>query len=73
MPERGHRAASVQRIVQTGIAAMTTNITEEHHRAFEALTDGGAGNFCLFSCFVSGEPTAAIAAVTVCPPGRGRP
>ena len=51
-----------------------TNITEEHRRAFEALTDSGAGNFCLLSCFVSGEPpTAAIAAVTVCPPSeRGR-
>ena len=71
MPERGHRAASVQRTVQTGIAAMTTNITEEHRRALEALTDGGAGDFCLFSCFVSGEPTAAIAAVTVCPPAEG--
>ena len=24
---------------------MTTNITEDHHRAFEALTTGKAGNF----------------------------
>ena len=47
---------------------MTTNITEDHRRAFEALTSGEAGNFCLFSCFVSGRPAAAIAAVTVCPP-----
>ncbi len=47
---------------------MSTNITEEHRRAFEALTGGEAGSFCLFSCFVSGEPAAAIAAVSLCPP-----
>ncbi len=47
---------------------MSTNITEEHRRAFEALTGGEAGSFCLFSCFVSGEPAAAIAAVSRCPP-----
>ena len=47
---------------------MTTNITEDHRRAFQALTSAEAGNFCLFSCFVSGQPAAAIAAVTVCPP-----
>ena len=51
-------------------AAMATNITEEHRRAFDALTGGEAGNFCLFSCFVSGEPAAAIAAVTRCPPSQ---
>ena len=45
---------------------MTTNITEDHRRAFEALTGGEAGNFCLFSCYCSGRPAAAIAAVTVC-------
>ena len=44
---------------------MTTNITEDHRRAFEALTTGKAGNFCLFSYFLSGRPAAAIAAVTV--------
>ena len=44
---------------------MTTNITEDHRRAFEALTSGEAGNFCMFSCYCSGRP--AIAAVTVCP------
>ena len=49
---------------------MTTNITEEHRRAFDALTGGETGNFCLFSCFVSGEPAAAIAAVTLCPPSK---
>ena len=42
-----------------------TNITEEHRRAFEALTSGRFDNFCLVSCFVDGEATAAIAAVTV--------
>ena len=47
---------------------MTTNITQAHRRAFEALTGDEAGNFCLFSCFVSGRPAAAIAAVTVYPP-----
>ena len=47
---------------------MTTNITEDHRRAFEALTTGKAGNFYLFSCFLSGRPAAAITAVTVCPP-----
>ncbi|MCY4440694.1 MAG: hypothetical protein OXE53_10875 [Deltaproteobacteria bacterium] len=44
-----------------------TNISEEHHRAFEALTSGRFDNFCLVSCFVDGEPTAAIAAVNVSP------
>ena len=47
---------------------MTTNITEDHRRAFEALTGGEAGNFCLFSCYCSVRSAAAIAAVTVCSP-----
>ena len=47
-----------------------TNITEEHRRAFDALTSGRFDNFCLVSCFVDGEATAAIAAVTVSPPLR---
>ena len=66
----------------TEIDAMpqTTNITEEHHRAFEALTSGKFDNFCLFSCTANDHPAAAIAAVTVQPssdgsyrhrPGRG--
>ena len=29
---------------------MSTNITEEHRRAFEALTSGDYDNFALFSC-----------------------
>ena len=36
----------------------STNISEED------------GNFVLCSCFVSGEPAAAIAAVTLCPPSQ---
>ena len=47
-----------------------TNITEDHRRAFEALTSGRFDNFCLVSCFVDGEPTAAIAAVNVTPPAE---
>ena len=47
---------------------MTTNITEDDHRAFEALTSGEAGSFCLFSCYCSGRPAPAIAAVPFCPP-----
>jgi len=42
---------------------MTTNITADHRAAFEALISGGYANFALFSCFVNGEPAAAIAAV----------
>ena len=47
-----------------------TNITEEHRRAFEALTSGTHDNFALFSCFVAGSPAAAIVAVNRCPPAR---
>jgi len=42
---------------------MTTNITAEHRAAFEALASGDYDNFALFSCFVNGEPAAAIVAV----------
>jgi hypothetical protein len=42
---------------------MTTNITKEHRAAFEALISADYGNFALFSCFVDGEPAAAIVAV----------
>ena len=41
---------------------MTTNITADHCAAFEALTSGDYANFALFSCFVNGEPAAAIVA-----------
>ena len=47
---------------------MTTNITEEHRRVFQALTSAPPVRYCLFSCFCNGEPAAALAAVAVCPP-----
>jgi hypothetical protein len=37
-----------------------TNIAPWHRRAFNTLSGAHAGNFALFSCFVNGEPTAAI-------------
>ncbi len=40
-----------------------TNITPEHRASFEALASGDYSNFALFSCFVNGEPAAAIVAV----------
>jgi hypothetical protein len=42
---------------------MTTNITADHRAVFQALTSGDYRNFALFSCFVNGEPAAAIVAV----------
>ena len=42
---------------------MTTTITADHRAAFEALTSGDYADFALFSCFVNGEPAAAIIAV----------
>ena len=47
-----------------------TNITENHRRAFDALTRRRFDNICLVSCFVDGESTAAIATVTVNPPAE---
>jgi hypothetical protein len=44
-------------------AAMTTNITDAHRKAFEPLRDGSYTNFALFSCFVNGQPAAAIVAI----------
>lgn len=44
-----------------------THITDEHRRAFDALTSGQYQNFCLFSCSCNGHPAVAIAAVNVCP------
>ena len=44
---------------------MSSDIGENHRRAFEALTGGEAGNLYLFPCFAQGEPAAAIAPVTV--------
>lgn len=40
-----------------------TNITADHQQAFEAISSGRFDNFALASCFVNGEPAAAIAAV----------
>lgn len=40
-----------------------TNITSKHVDAFNALISGEFSNFALFSCFVNGEPAAAIVAV----------
>ena len=45
---------------------MTINITEEHRRAFKALTSGDYDNFALFSCFCNDQPAAAIVAVNEC-------
>lgn len=42
---------------------MTTNITKAHRDTFEALQSGSFQNFALFSCFVDGQPAAAIVAV----------
>ena len=35
---------------------MTTSITHEHRRAFEALTSGHYENFAPVSCFCAGKP-----------------
>ena len=43
---------------------MTTNITDAHRRAFEALRDASFQNFALFACFVNGQPASAIVAIT---------
>ena len=45
----------------TEVAAMPdTNITEDHHRAFEALASARFDNICLVSCFLDGEAIAAM-------------
>ena len=41
-----------------------TNITPTHRKMFNAITSGDYSNFALFSCFVNGEPAAAIVAVS---------
>ncbi|MGH9632052.1 MAG: hypothetical protein ACRD7E_27425 [Bryobacteraceae bacterium] len=41
-----------------------TNIREAHRKAFAALRDSSFQNFALFSCFVDGQPAAAIVGVT---------
>jgi hypothetical protein len=52
------------RSLPSGGRATTTSITADHRAAFEALTSGDYANFALFSCFVNGEPAAAIVAVS---------
>ena len=47
---------------------MAAHITDEHRRAFEALTSGRYENFCHFSCTCDGQPAAAIAALTATSP-----
>ena len=42
---------------------MTTNITAQHQAVFEALASSDYRNFALFSCFVNGEPAAAIVTI----------
>ncbi len=41
----------------------TTHITAAHQEVFNALTSGEYNNFALFSCYVDGEPAAAIVAI----------
>lgn len=43
--------------------AKKTNITAEHQRHFKALMSGEYSNIALFSCFVDGEPSAAIVVI----------
>jgi hypothetical protein len=40
-----------------------TNITTADRDAFDALVSGEYENFCLFSCFVNGQPASAICAL----------
>jgi hypothetical protein len=45
------------------VTTMTTNITPKMQADFNALASGQYDNFCLFSCFADGRPTAAICTV----------
>ena len=38
-----------------------------YRHAFDGLTNRESGYYCLVSCFVADQPTAAIAAVTIRP------
>lgn len=42
---------------------MSTNISHAHREVFDALISGTFENFALFSCFITGEPAAAIVAI----------
>ena len=50
---------------------MVTNVTEDHRRAFEALTRGEHDNLALFSCFIDGAARADIVAINPSPPAEG--
>ncbi|MDE2932744.1 MAG: hypothetical protein OXS47_02600 [Chloroflexota bacterium] len=52
---------------------MATNITDQHRETFDALTAGENGDYCLVSCFVDGEPAAAIVALSLGPPTPEHP
>ena len=41
-----------------------TNIQPWHRTAFDALVGGESQGMALFSCFMNGEPTAAIVNIT---------
>lgn len=49
---------------------MSTNITSEHKRFFEAITSGVYDNFVLVHTTFDTEPTAAIATVIPEPDGQ---
>ncbi len=40
-----------------------TNISNAARRTFDALVSGDYDNYVLFSCYVDGAPTSAIASV----------
>ena len=63
MPDSGQRAVYAYRTLK-GTASITTNITEQHQHAFNALTSGELDDFALFSVFVNNQPTAVTASVT---------
>jgi hypothetical protein len=44
-------------------SATRTNIVPWHRKSFSSLANG-RGHFALFSCYVNGEPTAAIVAIS---------
>jgi len=57
------RGAGTSRDQSVMRRVMTTNIIADHRAVFEALVSDEYRNFALLSCFVNGEPAAAIVAV----------
>jgi hypothetical protein len=51
-------------LTMTTSTSSQTNITPVHQKMFNAITSGDYSNFALFSCFVNGEPAAAIVAIS---------